>query len=88
MGNESALSEFSLAEPYCAGLEGSLFLFDPVSMMWTDLRSANAPGNAPGPRHSHGFCAACGKLFIHGGIDLRFSRWGRYQVTTKIHMKI
>ena len=45
---------------------GDLLVYDPVAMAWTDL-SAAASGTPPAPRGSHGFAAAGGRLYVHGG---------------------
>ena len=47
---------------------GDLHVYDPVAMAWTDL-SAAASGTPPSPRAGHGFTAAGGKLYVHGGCD-------------------
>ena len=53
---------------YFADLLGDLLVYDPVAMAWTDL-SAAASGTAPSPRCFHGFTAAQGRLYVHGGWD-------------------
>ena len=50
-----------------AGLLGDLHVYDPVPMAWTDL-SAAASGTPPCARLGHGFTAAGGLLFVHGGL--------------------
>ena len=45
-----------------------LHSFDPVATLWTDL-SASVNGIAPTARYGHGFTAADGKLYVHGGVD-------------------
>ena len=47
-------------------LFGDLYKYDPVSMAWTNL-SSNASGTRPCPRYGHGFMAAGGRLYVHGG---------------------
>ena len=41
-------------------------MFDPATMAWTDLTS-NLSGSLPSPRAYHGFTAAGGRLYVHGG---------------------
>lgn len=43
-----------------------LHVYDPFTKSWTDL-SSPASGIPPSPRDSHGFTAAAGKLYVHGG---------------------
>ncbi len=43
-----------------------LHVYDPVTMTWTEL-SATASGTPPAARCKHGFAAAGGKLYVHGG---------------------
>ena len=45
---------------------GDLHVYDPFVMAWTDL-SYPASGTPPSPRYGHGFTAAGGKLYVHGG---------------------
>ena len=45
---------------------GDLHMFDPASMAWTDL-TFNVSGIAPSRRYGHGFTAAGGWLYVHGG---------------------
>ena len=54
--------------PVTPGMLGDLHVYDPVAMAWTDL-SAAASGTLPSPRAGHGFTAAGGKLYLHGGED-------------------
>lgn len=37
---------------------------DPAAVRWEDLSDA---GGAPSPRFGHGFAAAMGHLYVHGG---------------------
>ena len=54
-------------DPIIAGTNlGDLHMFDPVAMAWTDL-FYHASGTLPSPRHAHGFTAAGGWLYVHGG---------------------
>ena len=41
-------------------------------MAWTDL-SAAASGTPPPPRTGHGFTAAGGRLYVHGGWDANYN---------------
>ena len=43
-----------------------LHMYDPAAAAWTDL-SAALNGTPPSPRYGHGFAAAGGKLYVHGG---------------------
>ena len=45
---------------------GDLHSYDPVHRRWTNL-SAPAAGAPPSHRDSHGFAAAGGLLYVHGG---------------------
>ena len=45
-----------------------MFVFDPVELTWSDM-SSKISGVAPSPRLGHGFAAAGGKLFVHGGYN-------------------
>ena len=49
-----------------ADILGDLHVYDPVAMTWTNL-SAGASGTAPSARYGHGFTAAGGRLYVHGG---------------------
>ena len=48
---------------------GDLHVYDPVAMAWTNLSNA-ASGTPPPPRDSHGFRAAGGRLYVHGGENI------------------
>ena len=52
--------------PSHADLYKDLHMFDPAVMAWTDL-TRNFSGTAPSPRAYHGFTAAGGWLYVHGG---------------------
>ena len=52
--------------PSRAGFLVDLLVYDPASIAWTDL-SAGASGTLPPPRYGHGFTAAGGLLYVHGG---------------------
>ena len=43
-----------------------LYAYDPVARSWTNL-SVPAAGVPPSRRDSHGFAAAGGLLYVHGG---------------------
>ena len=51
-----------------AGLLNDLHTYDLARMSWIDL-SAASQGIAPSPRYGHGFTAADGQLYVHGGAD-------------------
>jgi hypothetical protein len=63
-------SQFWLNVGYCgdagAGYLGDLHVYNTVSMAWTDISAAS--GIVPSPRRYHGFAAAGGKLYVHGGV--------------------
>ena len=42
---------------------GDLYAFDPAAAAWTNLTA----GAAPPARSGHGFAAADGRLYVHGG---------------------
>ena len=49
-----------------AGDLNDLHVYDPVAASWADL-SNPASGSPPSARDSHGFAAAGGLLYMHGG---------------------
>lgn len=49
-----------------------LNVYDVETMAWTELSSAVA-GTPPTRRFSHGFTAAEGKIYVHGGYGLSTS---------------
>ncbi len=61
-----------------------LLAYDPSHAVWTDL-SVPAAGRPPIIRHIHGFTAAGGRLYVHGGgtviagraLRNRGSGWGK-----------
>ena len=52
--------------PARAGDLNDLHTYDPISQAWIDL-SAAVSGVPPSSRDSHGFKAAGGILYVHGG---------------------
>ncbi len=48
------------------GLLADLHVYNPSTRAWTDLSVATA-GAPPAARLGHGFAAAGGKLYVHGG---------------------
>ena len=46
-----------------------LHVYDPIARSWTEI-TAIISGTAPTARWRHGFSAADGKLFVHGGFGL------------------
>ena len=51
-----------------AGLVNDLHAYYPVNQTWTNL-STPVSGTPPSPRIGHGFTAAKGRLYVHGGQD-------------------
>jgi hypothetical protein len=51
-----------------SGLLNDLFVFDPLSLSWTDL-SSTTDGNPPTPRLLHGFEVFGEEFYAHGGLD-------------------
>ena len=45
-----------------------MHVYDPGAMAWTNL-SAASHGTPPSPRAYHGFTAAAGRLYVHGGAN-------------------
>ena len=62
-----------------------LHSYDPVAMAWTDL-SAFASETPPSPRAWHGFTAAGGRLYVHGGLGNIGNRDGRGRLKLKIRL--
>ncbi len=44
-----------------------LYVFDPVSLLWTNLSDYSA-GEPPSSRFMHGFAAVGHKLYVQGGL--------------------
>ena len=56
-----------LIECFCAvGILDELLMLDPRTLHWTQVTNSSH-GKAPSPRFGHGFCAAGGRLYVHGG---------------------
>jgi hypothetical protein len=66
-----ALTLLILTTNHSADYFDDLYSFDPGSMTWTLLLSAD--GTRPAARYSHGFTSAGGKLYVHGGYGRRGS---------------
>ncbi len=49
------------------GFLGDMHVYNAAGMAWTEISAAS--GISPSPRHYHGFAAAGGKLYVHGGVD-------------------
>ena len=47
---------------------GDLFAFEPATLTWTELAAPAVRGSPPSPRFMHGFAAAEGRLYVHGGV--------------------
>ncbi len=45
-----------------------LYVYDPLTMTWTDL-SSSTDGNPPTPRILHGFEVFDDAIYVQGGID-------------------
>ena len=60
----------SHADPY-----DDLHMFDPAAMAWTDI-TRNVSGSMPSPRAYHGFTAAGGWLYVHGGVNEKGDLFG------------
>ncbi len=48
------------------GLFDDLHSFDPATMAWTLLSTAD-DARRPSARYNHGFTSAAGRLYVHGG---------------------
>ncbi len=44
-----------------------MYLFDPISLEWTQIKPDDVFGSLPSARDSFGFTSANGNLYIHGG---------------------
>ena len=68
MLNSTKISEMVICLPVSAlavDLD-DFFVYDPVSLTWTNL-SSNVRGDPPFAREAHGFTSMGGKLYLHGG---------------------
>ena len=56
-----------LLRPFGAGETQDLFVYDPLTLAWTDL-SSQVSCTLPAARFYHGFTSTGDKLYIHGGL--------------------
>jgi hypothetical protein len=57
---------FPSRPPLWTGRLSDLYVYDPATMVWTDISDA-ADGTVPAARSQHCFTAAGGRLYVHGG---------------------
>ncbi len=54
--------------PLPTGGYSDLHVLDLATMTWTELASS-VLGSWPSSRYGHGFTSACGKIYVHGGVE-------------------